>query len=76
MNMTDTTAFDFGVLGETVWRELQEATGASDLQLRFAVLRFGGATATKAAKLAGYSGDSEAIRRAGYSALRSTAVQT
>jgi hypothetical protein len=73
--MTDTTAFDWGALGETVWKELQEATGASDLQLKFAVLRFGGATATKAAKLAGYQGDSESIRRAGYSALRSTAVQ-
>jgi hypothetical protein len=72
--MTDNT-FDWGVLGETVWKELQEAAGASDLQLRFAVLRFGGATATKAAKLAGYVGNSESIRRAGYSALRSTAVQ-
>jgi hypothetical protein len=72
--MTDNT-FDWGVLGETVWKELQEATGASDLQLKFAVLRFGGATATKAAKLAGYVGNSESIRRAGYSALRSTAVQ-
>jgi hypothetical protein len=68
-------AFDWGVLGEAAWKEFQEATGASDLQLKFAVLRFGGATATKAAKIAGYQGGSESIRRAGYAALRSTAVQ-
>jgi hypothetical protein len=70
-------AMDWGVLGEVRWRELQEATGASDLQLKFAVYRFGGATAAKAAKLAGYSDDGPkgATRRAGYTALRSTAVQ-
>jgi hypothetical protein len=62
-------------LGEQKWRELAEATGASELQLKFSAARFGGATASKAAQLAGYSGDGAAIRRAGYSAVRSTAVQ-
>jgi hypothetical protein len=74
--MTDNNeTFDWGVLGESRWRELGEGTGASELQLRFAACRFSGASATRAAKLAGYSGDSAALRRAGYSAVRSTAVQ-
>src|SRR5262249_53719783 len=71
----DSDSFDWGALGEARWRELGETTGASHLQLRFAVARFSGASATRAAKLAGYSGDSDALRRAGYSAVRSTAVQ-
>jgi hypothetical protein len=65
----------FKPLGEARWRELAEATGASELQLRFAAARFGGANATAAAKIAKYRGDAESIRRAGYSALRSSAVQ-
>jgi hypothetical protein len=60
--------------GEAQWKEFQEATQASDMQLRFAIERFNGATATAAAKAANYSGDHDAIRRAGYSALRSAAV--
>ena len=63
-------------LGEQRWRELAEGTGASDLQIRFSAARFSGASASKAAALAGYSGDKDSIRRAGYTALRSTAVQT
>jgi hypothetical protein len=62
-------------LGEQKWRELAEGTGASELQLKFAAARFSGASASKAATLAGYSGDSAALRRAGYTAVRSTAVQ-
>jgi hypothetical protein len=62
-------------LGEQRWRELADVTGASELQLKFAAARFAGASATRAAKLAGYSGDSASLRRAGYAALRSTAVQ-
>ena len=62
-------------LGEQRWRELAEGTGASELQIKFAAARFGGASASKAAALAGYSGDKDALRRAGYSAVRSTAVQ-
>jgi hypothetical protein len=61
-------------LGESRWRELAQSAGASELQLRFAVARFSGATATGAARLAGYSGDKDAMRRAGYAAARSTAV--
>jgi hypothetical protein len=62
-------------LGEQRWRELAEGTGASELQIRFSAARFSGASASRAAKLAGYSGDPAALRRAGYSAVRSTAVQ-
>jgi hypothetical protein len=63
-------------LTEQKWRELAEGTGASVLQLKFAAARFGGATASRAAKLAGYADDGDgAIRRAGYTAVRSTAVQ-
>lgn len=65
----------WGSIGEQRWRELAEAAGASELQLRFTVLRFSGASASKAARLAGYAGDEKAIRRAGYSAVRSSAVQ-
>jgi hypothetical protein len=71
--MTDTDIWH--PLGEKTWRELSDGTGASELQLKFAACRFGGASATKAAKLAGYSGDNDSIRRAGYTATRSTAVQ-
>jgi hypothetical protein len=62
-------------LGEQRWRELAEGSSASKLQLKFAAARFGGMNATAAAKAAGYSGDKDSLRRAGYSALRSTAVQ-
>ena len=63
-------------LGEQRWRELAEGTGASELQLKFAAARFGGASASKAATLAGYAGDKDSLRRAGYAAVRSTAVQS
>jgi hypothetical protein len=63
-------------LDEQKWRELAEGTGASALQLKFAAARFGGAGATAAARLAGYSGDKDSLRRAGYSAVRSRAVQS
>jgi hypothetical protein len=62
-------------LGEQKWRELAEGTGASELQLKFAAARFSGASATRAATLAGYAGSADALRRAGYAAVRSTAVQ-
>jgi hypothetical protein len=54
---------------------LAEAAGASEKQLLFTVARFGGASATRAAKLAGYAGTDVQLRRAGYDAVRSTAVQ-
>jgi hypothetical protein len=62
-------------LGESRWRELADGTGASELQLKFAAARFSGASASAAARIAGYAGDAAALRGAGYAALRSTAVQ-
>jgi hypothetical protein len=75
MSEKSTTELDWGEIGEKRWRELTEASGASDLQMRFAVARFAGASATAAARIAGYGGNSTQIRAAGYSALRSTGVQ-
>src|SRR6516225_4241271 len=60
--------------GEAQWREFAETVRASDLQLKFAVARFNGASAAEAARVAGYAGDHDAIRRAGYQALRTSAV--
>ena len=73
--MTNTTDEDFyKPFGEAKWKEFAETVQASDLQLKFAVARFSGATASAAAKIAGYAGDHDAIRRAGYQAVRSAAV--
>jgi hypothetical protein len=72
---TSTAEIDWGTLGEERWRELGQATGSSELQLRFAVLRFGGMSAGAAAKLSGYAGTDKSWRRVGYDAVRSTAVQ-
>jgi hypothetical protein len=60
--------------GESQWRELADAAQASELQLKFSCARFNGSSASAAAKIAGYAGDDEALRRAGYSAVRSAAV--
>jgi hypothetical protein len=77
--MTDTNGGTDNIwqpLGEERWREIAEGTGASELQLKFAAARFGGASASRAAAMAGYADDGKgSIRRAGYSAVRSTAVQ-
>src|SRR6516164_6565466 len=73
---TTDTAFDWSPLGEQRWRELGEAAGCSELQLRFGVARFQGASQTAAARLAGYEGAGDALRRAGYAAYRSTGVQS
>jgi hypothetical protein len=80
--MTDTSAlpvntdsaFCWDPLGQERWRELGQAAGCSELQLRFAVAKFSGASQTAAARIAGYHGDDEALRRAGYAAARSTGV--
>jgi hypothetical protein len=73
--MTDTTSEDFWrPFGEAQWKEFADTVQASDLQLRFSCARFNGASAAAAAKIAGYSGDHGAIRRAGYQAVRSAAV--
>lgn len=52
-----------------------EAAGCSKLQLKFGVARFQGASQTAAARAAGYQGNDDALRRAGYAACRSTGVQ-
>jgi hypothetical protein len=74
--MSDTDTFDWAPFGEQRWRELGEAAGASELQLRFGVMRFGGSSAAAAARAAGYTGDAAQMRRSGYAAVRSAAVQT
>jgi hypothetical protein len=72
---TTDTAFDWSPLGEQRWRELGEAAGCTELQLRFGVARFQGASQTAAARMSGYEGTGDAIRRSGYAACRSTGVQ-
>jgi hypothetical protein len=62
--------------GESKWRELAATASASELQLKFCVARFNGSSAAAAAAIAGYSGSKDELRRAGYSAVRSTAVVT
>ena len=71
------THFIWSPLGEKWWRDAKEACThkPSDLQLRFAVGRHDGLSATDAARRAGYAGDGESIRAAGSRAAKSTAVQ-
>src|SRR5262249_11745110 len=73
---TTDTGFDWSPLGEQRARELGEAAGCTELQLKFAVARFQGASQTAAARLSGYQGTGDSLRRAGYAAYRSTAVQS
>ena len=77
--MTDQSTDDdfWGEKGEEYWRDLGAQCGASELQIKFACARYQGASATGAAKLAGYAEspvDPGAIRQAGHKAIRSTAV--
>jgi hypothetical protein len=72
--MTGTNEDFWRPFGESTWKEFAATVQASDLQLRFSVARFNGASAAAAAKIAGYSGDHASIRRAGYAAVRSAAV--
>jgi hypothetical protein len=74
-NPTTDTAFDWSPLGEQRARELGEAAGCTELQLRFGMSRFRGASQTAAAREAGYEGTGDSLRRAGYAAYRSTGVQ-
>src|SRR5262249_14461102 len=77
--MTDeqTDDFDWGELGEQWWRDTGAQCRATETQIRFACARHAGASATGAARLAGYTDspeDKSAIRQSGYKALRTTAV--
>jgi hypothetical protein len=75
--MTEPTDFDWGEKGEQYWRTLGEQCKASELQIRFACARHGGASATAAAKASGYAdnaADPALARQGGYRALRTTAV--
>lgn len=74
--MTDQQAdeFSWGALGEEWWRTTGAECRASEQQIRFACARHAGATATGAAKLAGYEAAGGGIRQAGHRAARSTAV--
>jgi hypothetical protein len=77
MNDETTDDFDWGELGEQWWRDTGAQCGATNLQIRFACARYAGASATGAARLAGYTDseqDKSAIRQSGYKALRTTAV--
>jgi hypothetical protein len=66
--------FSYDPLGEAFWLDAQKTCGATDLQVRFAVCRHRGMTATRAAKLAGYAGDDDSIRQAGHRAARTNCV--
>jgi hypothetical protein len=66
--------FQWGDLGEEWWTTAGKEIGASPEQIKFAAARHQGATATAAARSAGYSGTANTIRQAAYRALRTTAV--
>lgn len=66
--------FDWGALGQDWWSENGEACHASEQQIKFACARHQGANRAKAALIAGYSGDAEALRSAGSRADDSKAV--
>ena len=74
--MTEEDDFDWGEKGEAYWRDLGAQCKGSEQQIRFACARHGGASATGAARLAGYDpgNDPATIRQAGYKAIRTTAV--
>jgi hypothetical protein len=70
-------AFDWSPLGEPWWRDAVAGCKhkPSEMQLRFAVGRRDGLTATDAARRAGYTGAGERLRQAGSRADKSTAVK-
>jgi hypothetical protein len=77
MMSEEQTTFEWSPLGEKWWREAAAACThkLSERQLRFAVVRHDGLTATDAARRAGYTGEGERMRQAGSRADRSAAVQ-
>lgn len=60
--------------GRAFWVEAAKTTGATDLQMRFAVCRHRGMTAAGAARLAGYGGSDENIRQTGSKTSRSPTI--
>jgi len=70
-NLPDT----WGELGKDWWLENGRLAGCTEEQIKFAVLRHGGANAVSAAKGAGYAHtNSNALRQAAYRAARSAGV--
>src|SRR5215469_4706039 len=55
----------YGALGQAWWEQTGEEVRATPQQIKFAAARYNGATRSKAAALAGYSGDAQALRSAG-----------
>ena len=73
--MTDEKDFwGSGLLREPWWRENGAACRASEQQIRFACARHNGANKSRAASLAGYKGDADALRSAGVRAEGTKAV--
>jgi hypothetical protein len=55
----------YGKLGQQWWEQTGEECKATAQQVKFAAARFNGCTRAKAAALAGYKGDDQALRSAG-----------
>jgi hypothetical protein len=68
------TEFDWSPLGEAWWMEAAATCGATPLQARFGCCRHRGMTQAGAARLAGYGGGPDGVRKAGSQAAKSTAV--
>lgn len=74
--MGEAPEFDWSPLGEPFWRAAAQACShkPNEAQLKFAVGRHNGLTATDAATRAGYSGTNEQMRSHGSRVSKSTAV--
>jgi hypothetical protein len=66
--------FDWSPLGEAWWMEAAATCGATPLQARFGCCRHRGMTQAGAARLAGYGGGQDGVRKAGSQAAKSVAV--
>jgi hypothetical protein len=71
----DSKSFNWGPLGKSWWVSNGEACRASEKQILYACARHQGAQQYKAAALAGYAGDGDALRSAGSNAEGRRAVQ-
>jgi hypothetical protein len=72
--MNEQQPFQWGELGEKWWRDSGASCRATETQIKYACSRHQGANKSKAATLAGYSGDAEALRSAGVRAEGTKAV--